>query len=264
MKIQNALHGRSQKGSRRLGMAAACPCLGLLFLVLDPGAAMAECSFDSMALLGNGKIYVTKGNEYVRYSSGGATEMDEGYPQRITGGNWGDLPPAFRSGFDSVALLDNGKVYVTKGDQYIRYADAEATEIDEGYPRRITDGAWGDLPYRFRSGFDSMTLLGNGKVYVTKGDEYIRYSGADATEIDEGYPQRITGGNWGDLPRGFRSGFDAMSLFGNDRVYVTRGDRYIRYADAEADEVDEGFPKSLTGGNWGGEEFIAWACSTHD
>ena len=156
MKIQNALHGRSQKGSRRLGMAAACPCLGLLFLALAPGAAMAECSFDSMA------------------------------------------------------------------------------------------------------------LLGNGKVYVTKGDEYIRYSGADATEIDEGYPQRITGGNWGDLPRGFRSGFDAMSLFGNDRVYVTRGDRYIRYADAEADEVDEGFPKSLTGGNWGGEEFIAWACSTHD
>ena len=225
---------------------------------------MAECSFDSMALLGNGKVYVTKGNQYVRYSSAGATKMDEGYPQSITGGNWGDLPPAFRSGFDSMALLDNDKVYVTKGDQYVRYADAEADEIAEGYPQPITEGSWGDLPPAFRSGFDSMTLLGNGKVYVTKGNQYVRYSSAGATEIDEGYPQPIAGGNWGDVPHGFRSGFDSMALLGNDRVYVTKGDRYIRYADAEADEIDEGFPQSLTRGNWGGEDFIQWVCATHD
>ena len=225
---------------------------------------MAECSFDSMALLGNGKVYVTKGNQYVRYSSAGATKMDEGYPQPITGGNWGDLPPAFRSGFDSMALLDNDKVYVTKGDQYIRYADAEADEIAEGYPRPITEGSWGDLPPAFRSGFDSMTLLGNGKVYVTKGDQYIRYAGAGATEIDEGYPQRIAGGNWGDLPPAFRSGFDSVALLGNDKVYVTKGDRYIRYADAEATQVDEGYPQPITGGGWGGEDFIQWVCATHD
>ncbi len=252
MKAQNVAHFSS------------CVFFSLVFLTMIPRPAMAECSFDSMALLGNGKVYVTKGNQYVRYSSAGAAKMDEGYPQPITGGNWGDLPPAFRSGFDSMALLDNDKVYVTKGDQYIRYADAEADEIAEGYPQPITEGSWGDLPPAFRSGFDSMTLLGNGKVYVTKGNQYVRYSSAGATEIDEGYPQPISGGNWGDVPHAFRSGFDSMALLGNDRVYVTKGDRYIRYADAEADEIDEGFPQSLTRGNWGGEDFIQWVCATHD
>ena len=264
MKAQNAPYFSSRKTSHQFVTFSSCLFFALLFMTITRSSAMAECSFDSMALLGNGKVYVTKGNEYVRYSSAGATEMDEGYPQLITGGNWGDLPPAFRSGFDSMALLDNDKVYVTKGDQYIRYADAEATKIDEGYPQPITEGSWGDLPPVFSSGFDSMALLGNGKVYVTKGDQYVRYSGAGATEMDEGYPQLISGGNWGDLPPAFRSGFDSMALLGNGKVYVTKGDRYIRYADAEATKVDEGFPQPITGGNWGGEDFVQWVCATHD
>ena len=264
MKAQNAPYFSSRKTSHQFVTFLSCLFFALLFMTITRSSAMAECSFDSMALLGNGKVYVTKGNEYVRYSSAGATEMDEGYPQLITGGNWGDLPPAFRSGFDSMALLDNDKVYVTKGDQYIRYADAEATKIDEGYPQPITEGSWGDLPPVFSSGFDSMALLGNGKVYVTKGDQYVRYSGAGATEMDEGYPQLISGGNWGDLPPAFRSGFDSMALLGNGKVYVTKGDRYIRYADAEATKVDEGFPQPITGGNWGGEDFVQWVCATHD
>ena len=143
MKAQNVSHFLSQKTSHQFVMFLSCLFFTLLFLTITLSPAMAECSFDSMALLGNGKVYVTKGNQYVRYSSAGATKMDEGYPQRITGGNWGDLPSAFRSGFDSMALLDNGKVYVTKGDQYIRYADAEADEIDEGFPQSLTRGNWG-------------------------------------------------------------------------------------------------------------------------
>ena len=77
MKVQNVSH------------VFSCLFFTLLFLAITPSPAMAECSFDSMALLGNGKVYVTKGNQYVRFSGAGSTKMDEGYPQPITGGNWG-------------------------------------------------------------------------------------------------------------------------------------------------------------------------------
>ena len=111
-----------------------------------------------------------------------------------------------------MTTLPNGKIYVTKGDQFIRYSDRNADEIDAGYPRPIA-GHWGDLPAAFNEGFDAMTTLPNGKTYVTKGDQVIRYSDKNASVIDAGYPQPIAG-HWGDdLPAAFNEGFDAMTTF---------------------------------------------------
>ncbi|NET74067.1 MAG: hypothetical protein F6K62_24975, partial [Sphaerospermopsis sp. SIO1G2] len=201
-----------------------------------------------------------KGDEYIRYSDRDASKIDAGYPKKLEG-YWGNLPPAFRSGFDSMAELGNGKIYVTKGDEYIRYSDRDASKIDAGYPKKL-EGYWGNLPPAFRSGFDSMTELGNGKIYVTKGDEYIRYSDRDASKIDEGYPKKLEG-NWGNLPPAFKSGFDSMAELGNGKIYVTKGDEYIRYSDRDASKIDAGYPQSITGGNWGDEKFTEWICSTH-
>jgi hypothetical protein len=150
--------------------------------------------FDAIATLPNGKTYVTKGNQYIRYSDSNATKIDEGYPMPLQA-NWGDLPSSFEEGFDAIATLPNGKTYVTKGNQYIRYSDSNATKIDEGYPMPL-QGYWGDLPSSFAEGFDAIATLPNGKTYVTKGSQYIRYSDSNATKIDEGYPNHLKG-NWG-------------------------------------------------------------------
>jgi hypothetical protein len=150
--------------------------------------------FDAMATLPNGKIYVTFGGQYIRYSDASASIPDAGYPKPIAG-NWGNLPAAFLTGFDAMATLPNGKTYVTKGGQYVRYSDPGANTVDAGYPKPIA-GNWGNLPPAFLTGFDSMTTLPNGKTYVTKGSEYVRYSDAGASTIDAGYPKPITG-NWG-------------------------------------------------------------------
>ena len=148
--------------------------------------------FDSQVMLPNGFIYVTKDNQYVRYSP----KLDQGYPVSLQGA-WGHLNSKFAAGFDSAAVLPNTKTYVTKGNQYIRYSDESATTVDSGYPSPL-QGAWGILPFSFAESFDSMASLKDGKIYVTKNKQYVRYSDKAAAKLDPGYPQPIKG-NWGKI-----------------------------------------------------------------
>lgn len=150
--------------------------------------------FDSMATLPNGKTYVTKGSQYICYSDENASNVDTGYPRQIKG-NWGNIPKAFESGFDSMATLPDGKIYITKGNQYIRYSDKIANNVDAGYPRQIK-GNWGNIPKSFESGFDSMAALPNGKIYIMRSGQYIRYSDPSGNTVDPNYPRPILG-NWG-------------------------------------------------------------------
>lgn len=152
--------------------------------------------FDSITTLPNGKIYVTKDDQYVRYSDTSADTLDSGYPSKLQG-SWGVLPAGFGEGFDAVGVLPNGKTYVTKANQYIRYSDRWASTVDDGYPAQLQNN-WGNLPASFADGFDSIALLGNGKIYITKGKEYIRYSDNSGSTIDSGYPLPIKG-NWGTI-----------------------------------------------------------------
>ena len=203
--------------------------------------------FDAMTTLSNGYIYLFKGNMYVRYTDGSASILDPAYPMLIQG-SWGILPDNFAQGFDSFLYIEgNGKAYATKGSQYIRYSDESASTVDSGYPLDIATN-WG-VSGDFSAGFDSMTQLSNGKTYVTKGSSYVRYSNNGLYPVDEGYPSEF-GGNWGSLPENFKSGFDAMTVFPNGKIYVFRGSQYIRYSDNTASQVDDGYPLPIKG-NWG-------------
>ena len=57
--------------------------------------------------------------------------------------------------FHGQATLRNGKTYVTKGGQYVRYSDSNAGRVDSGYPRPI-QGMWGATPILPPSTVDSM------------------------------------------------------------------------------------------------------------
>ena len=155
----------------------------------------------------------------------------------------------FDYGFDSMERLPNGLTYVTRGNVYIRYSDNSGSTIDSGYPSLITTNNWGNLPDRFLAGFDSMVTLRNGKVYVTKGNEYVRYADGSATAIDSGYPVPLQGFWSNTLPAQFTQGFDAMTVLPDDKTYVTKANQYIRYSDVSALDVDPGYPLPLQG-NW--------------
>ena len=206
-----------------------------------------DYGIDSVAKLPDGKVYATKGNFYLRYTNGSVSKIDTHHPKLIRG-HWGALPDAFTAGFDSMATLRDGKVYVTKGGEYVRYSDSTASTVDNGYPKSI-QGNWGTVPSSFSNGFDSMTVLPNNKLIVTKGDQYIRYSGTTTSKVDAGFPKLLQT-KFGNLHAKFAAGFDSLAQLENGKTYATKGNKYIRYSDQHTSIVDAGYPLHIKG-RWG-------------
>lgn len=89
-----------------------------------------------------GRTYLFGGDQFVRYSGDQYDFVDEGFPQAI-GQKWGDLPEAFRSGIDAALCFPvDGvdRVYLFKGREFVRYSSSDYSRVDDGYPKRITDG----------------------------------------------------------------------------------------------------------------------------
>lgn len=244
----------------------------------------------------NNRIYLFKGSQYARLTG---TTMDAGYPNPIAG-NWAGLPAAFQQGIDAVVWREsNDKIYMFKGNQYVRFTD---TTMDAGYPQPIA-GNWKGLPASFTNGisaalthrgkkkiylFDGAEYVAmsdgvaclmvsnteqlcaytpthwswgafltkidaavwrgdNNKTYLFSGDWYVRYSNIN-DGIDEEYPKKISG-NWADLPVAFRSNIDAcVYRNSNNKLYFFKGDQYVRLTGST---MDAGYPKPIAG-NWNG------------
>ena len=90
---------------------------------------------------------------------------------------------------DAAFLAPNGKTYIFKGADFIRYSNFDNEFIDEGYPKAIKDN-WGNLPVDYESSIDGGFVF-EGKTYLTKGDEYVRYSDNNYTAVDRIYPQKF-------------------------------------------------------------------------
>ncbi|BBZ34765.1 hemopexin repeat-containing protein [Mycolicibacterium confluentis] len=156
------------------------------------------------------------------------------------------------------SMWPNGKVYLFKGSQYVRY-NVAADKVDAGYPLPIA-GNWPGFPADFASGIDSGVLWTNGKAYYFRGNQYIRYDVVN-DRVDAGYPRPIFN-NWPGLWAG---GIDAGVVWPNGKAYLFKGSQYVRY-DIAADRVDPGYPKPIAG-NWPGmpaafaqgiDEIVVW------
>jgi hypothetical protein len=190
----------------------------------------------------NGKLYVFRGDQYVRYASV-ADGPDAGYPKSIAQG-WPGLPAAFQDGIDAgFARESDGRVYFFKGAQYVRFSDV-AQGVDPGYPRNIADD-WPGLPADFAAGVDAvLQRKDNHKIYFFKGDQYVRFSNV-AQGVDAGYPKAIADG-WPGLPESFQQGIDAaLWRPSNGKIYLFKSSRwggsYVRISDVDQG-VDEGYP----------------------
>jgi len=196
---------------------------------------------------GNDRDYLFHKDEYVLYdrSSG---QVDVGYPRPIAG-YWAGMSEAgFSNGIDATVKWWNGKVYLFRGAQYVRY-DIPSYRVDPGYPRPIT-GYWpGMSEAGFSNGIDAAVKWWNGKVYFFRGAQYVRYDIA-ADRVDPGYPRPITGYWPGMSEAGFSNDIDAVVNWGNGKAYFFRGDQYVRY-DISAHQVDPGYPRPIAG-HWPG------------
>ncbi len=190
------------------------------------------------ALPWGNKIVFFMGPDVTLYDKG-SQAVDSGFPVPI-GPDFGPRGvPGWDRDFDAAINWGNGKLYVFKGSQYMRY-DIANDACDPGYPKPINNKTW---PGLWTSGIDAVVNWGNGKAYFFKGGEYIRYSIAD-DRADPGYPKKITGKTWPGL---WTSGIDAVVNWGDGRAYFFKGREYIRYSIAR-DQADQGFPVDVNSG----------------
>ena len=142
----------------------------------------------------DGSLYLFKGKQYLKL---GDPEL------KAVNATWGKLnnrfvaDPADKT-IEAAFISPDGGLYLFKGGQYIRYQDVEQEFVDEGYPKAIKDN-WGNLPVNFEAGIDGGFVF-EGKTYLLKGDDYVRYSYSHYRRIDSIYPQkfRYRWGPWAD------------------------------------------------------------------
>ena len=211
-------------------------------ILISIEAHSSEKHVDVAVEWGNGKVYIFKGNEYVRFDIAN-DRVDQGYPKPINQTNWSGLPWSDR--IDAAVNWGNGKVYIFKGNEYVRF-DIANDKVDQGYPKPINQTNWPGLPWT--DGIDAAVNWGNGKVYIFKGNEYVRFD-IEADKVDQGYPKTINQTTWPGLP--WTDGIDAAVNFGNGKVYIFNDSQYVRY-DIKQDKVDEGYPKPIDQATWPG------------
>jgi len=193
----------------------------------------------------NGKLYMFKDGQYVRFSSV-AAGVDAGYPKPIAG-NWPGLPAAFQSGIDAVLWRkSNGALYMFKGNQYVRFTKVD-DGVDAGYPKSIAD-SWPGLPAAFQAGIDAALMRKDtNQIYFFKGNQYIRYSDVSAG-VDAGFPKPIDG-NWKGVPDSYKQGIDAaLWRDSNGKIYLFKNGRfngtYVRISSVP-DGVDAGYENGV-------------------
>ncbi|MFW2373134.1 MAG: hemopexin repeat-containing protein [Gammaproteobacteria bacterium] len=94
---------------------------------------------------------------------------------------------------DAGFMAPDGTSYIFSGDQFFRYSAGNYTAVDEGYPKKI-QGNWGALPASFNTKIDAAFIFkvdGVDRLYMFSGSYYVRYSEADYSRIDAGYPKKL-------------------------------------------------------------------------
>ncbi|MFF8380848.1 hemopexin repeat-containing protein [Streptomyces sp. NPDC015661] len=188
----------------------------------------------------NDKTYLFHADDtYDRYDSVTGVREDSGLPLA----NWPGLP---RSP-DAFVWWGAGKAYAFLGSTYVRYdqpTDDSADGVEAEYlpPHFTLADNWPGLPTGdgggpdWRNGIDAALNWGNGKVYLFKGDSYVRYD-ITTDRVDPGYPRTIAG-NWTGLTP---DGVDAAAYPGGRFAYFFRGGQFQRF-DVDADRVDASGP----------------------
>ena len=173
---------------------------------LDAGRIDAAYAEDSA-------LYLLLGDQVVRYVDcieNAGVQVDEGYPRRLEQ-HFPDLPAEFET-------RDRG------GLRRARRGRAAVQGRPDGHPpgdrivRRV-DRRWAQLGPVLPTGTVDAAFVGlDGKTYLFSGDRYVRYSGADYSHVDAGYP-RLIARDWG----GMTSVDVAFVLDGRTHLFGTAG-----------------------------------------
>jgi len=161
-----------------------------------------------------GKTYLFRKDQYVRYSNGYDGQADDGYPQQtreITG--WNSIDAAFQ--------FNNGQSYFIKGNQYTR-----SDNLNDKQPLSELGLNVSQIDY---------ALTKNNHLYLISGDEYIRYSDASLAQPDPEYPKPILQGMEEGIPN--EIGINAAFTSADNQTYFFKDGDYFLFP---REDVQEG------------------------
>jgi hypothetical protein len=189
-----------------------------------------------------GRCGIVVGDQISVFSHGLENEEvcpDAGYPRTLAAAFPG-LPDAFAHGFDASLSDEDGTLHL--------FRDQTCASRREGWESAPTRERWGRVRNELQeTGRVDAALAGlDGKVYLFSGNQYVRYSSADLSRVDEGYPRTISR-DWGGLSR-VETAFvlDGKTyLFGSDPYQSF----FVRYSTRDYTIPDAGYPRP-TDENW--------------
>ncbi|MFL6118537.1 hemopexin repeat-containing protein, partial [Actinophytocola sp.] len=243
-------------------------------LTLPPGLQR----FDALLEGHDGKVYLFAGTEFWTYGADTLT-LTKPTPTPLS-----ELSPRFAdarlTGIDAAFTLPSGVEWLVG-----HTADGTSkafTRLPGGTRWAPREQVWGKVrnnftdPARIDGGFADR----DGHTYLFSGDQYLRYSGADYTVVDEGYPRPVaewqehegigatvpgpldafqapdgtihvlTGvGGWGRVRGDFENleRIDA-AYSGDGAIHLFAGGQVVRYSDSIENDgvrVDEGYPHAI-------------------
>ncbi|MEW9555057.1 hemopexin repeat-containing protein [Nonomuraea sp. NPDC050783] len=137
-----------------------------------------------------GRVCLLARDQLVRYTDSVENDgvcVDDGYPRLLSA----LFPPGFTSDVDAAFVDRSGVLHVFKDGR---------TVAGSGAPEPTAE-RWGALAPALPGGRVDAAFTGlDGNTYLFSGETYLRYSGADYSVVDLGYP-RVIAGDWGGLRR---------------------------------------------------------------
>ena len=147
------------------------------------------------AMASAGSYFLFRDDKVVKYSGSiehKAIQPEEGYPKAIHQA-FTSLPGEFSQGVDAALHGEDGTVYLFHDDEYVTASYDAATDTYSVIEQAETRAKWGIVANDIAtSGTVDAAFVGlDGYTYIFSGTEYVRYSGNDYSEVDEGFPRNI-------------------------------------------------------------------------
>lgn len=204
-------------------------------------------------------VYFFSGNQVVAYSDSIENDGVIGVEGSLTSLKklMPGLPDDFETGIDAMLKGADDLYYVFKEKKFavlniineLNNHNEDDVAHEESKPKPI-ELSWGRVKNNLAlTGRVDAALAGlDGRTYLFSGTQYYRYSKADYSKVDEGYPHTISK-DWGELEK-VDSAFvlDGKTyLFGRDE---NDNRTYVRYSTNDYTLADEGFPKDIDDNWW--------------
>jgi murein DD-endopeptidase MepM/ murein hydrolase activator NlpD len=208
---------------------------GKKILAARPGKVVVAISSEVLSSWKVSTVFVFKGNQYLKFDLGSGVAA--GYPRGLHDANseFKGLPAGWTS-IDAAVNWGNGKVYIFRGSQYVRW-DIALNMMEANYPMALDAAHWPGWPPAWNAGIDAAINWGNDKVYFFRKGEYLRYD-IPADKVDANYPKALGAAFWPGWPAAWNSGIDAAVNWTYGQAYFFKGGNYLRYIMSPVEGVD--------------------------